>query len=117
MIVIVLIALWLSWSSKSREKPRWFLKLLVLSSPLGFIALEAGWMVTELGRQPWIVYGLMRTKDAVTPMPGIAVPFVLFTSLYILLAIVVVFLLATQMRHSPHVSFIHSGAGRMTDVG
>src|SRR5439155_14763256 len=46
----------------------WFLRLVVLASPLGLIAIEAGWTVTEVGRQPWIVYGVMRTRDAVTPM-------------------------------------------------
>ncbi|GAC1693854.1 MAG: cytochrome ubiquinol oxidase subunit I [Terriglobales bacterium] len=116
MMAVALIALWRGWRSKSPEEPRWFLNVLVLSSPLGFIALEAGWMVTELGRQPWIIYGLMRTKDAVTPMPGIAVPFVAFTLLYILLAMVVVFLLVTQMRHSPYIALVKSGAEQATDV-
>ena len=46
------------------------------SAPLGFIAIEAGWTVTEVGRQPWVVYGVLRTADAVTPMPGLVVPFV-----------------------------------------
>ncbi|MCW5588297.1 MAG: cytochrome ubiquinol oxidase subunit I [Legionellales bacterium] len=47
----------------------WFLKTCVFSSPLGFIALWAGWITAELGRQPWIVYGLVRTKDAVSQVP------------------------------------------------
>ena len=66
---------------------------LVLASPLGFIAIEAGWTVTEVGRQPWIMQGVMRTADAVTPMPGLIVPFLLFSLLYIGLGITVVFLL------------------------
>ncbi len=41
---------------------------------MGFIAIEAGWTVTEVGRQPWIIYGVLRTADAVTPMPGLIVP-------------------------------------------
>ena len=52
--------------------------------------------VTEAGRQPWIIDGVMRTREAITPMPGLAVPFVLFTAVYIFLAIVVVFLLRRQ---------------------
>jgi len=60
---------------------------------LGFVALEAGWMVTELGRQPWIVQGIMKTSDAVTPMPGLVVPFVLFTVIYIGLGAVVIALI------------------------
>jgi cytochrome d ubiquinol oxidase subunit I len=76
---------------------RRFLKAIVLTSPLGFVALEAGWTVTEVGRQPWIMQDLMRTADAVTPMPGLVVPFVGFTLLYIGLAITVVFLMWRQI--------------------
>src|SRR5262245_28791978 len=70
-----------------------FLRASFFSSTLGFIAVEAGWMVTELGRQPWIVQGVMRTSDAVTPMPGLAVPFVVFTIIYLGLGAVVVTLI------------------------
>ncbi len=76
---------------------RRFLRAIVLASPLGFIALEAGWTVTEVGRQPWIMQDLLRTADAVTPMPGLMVPFATFTLLYIGLAITVVFLLRRQI--------------------
>jgi cytochrome d ubiquinol oxidase subunit I len=75
---------------------RWLLRGLVAAGPLGFLAIETGWGVTELGRQPWIIYGVMRTREAVTPMPGLVVPFVIFTVVYIFLAIVVVFLLRRQ---------------------
>ena len=53
--------------------------------------------MTEVGRQPWIVQGVMRTADAVSPMPGLVVPFIAFTLLYIGLAITVVFLLRRQI--------------------
>jgi cytochrome d ubiquinol oxidase subunit I len=72
------------------------LRALVAAGPLGFVALEAGWVVTEVGRQPWIIYNVMRTADAVTPMPRIAVPFVAFTVLYLFLAVVVITLLRHQ---------------------
>jgi cytochrome bd ubiquinol oxidase subunit I len=79
------------------------LRALVCCSPLGFIAVETGWFVTELGRQPWIVYGFMRTRDAVTPMPGLIVPFTTFTTVYLLLAVIVIFLLRRQfMETRPH---------------
>lgn len=80
---------------------KWFLRALVLAAPLGFIAIETGWTVTEVGRQPWIIYGVMRTKDAVTPMPGLVVPFVTFTILYIFLAIITTWLLFRQVAASP----------------
>lgn len=76
-----------------RSRPRWLLRLYVLSAPLGLIALEAGWVVTEVGRQPWIVQGVMRTADAVTPMPGLWVPFMVFSLLYLFLGVVVIALL------------------------
>jgi cytochrome d ubiquinol oxidase subunit I len=69
------------------------LRALVLASPLGFLAIEAGWVVTEVGRQPWIIYGVMRTSEAVTPMPGLWVPMITFSLLYCVLAVVVVWLL------------------------
>ncbi len=74
------------------DQPR-LLRALVLATPLGFIAIEAGWTVTEVGRQPWIIYNVMRTADAVTPMPGLMVPFVTFMVLYAVLGITVVVLL------------------------
>ena len=65
-----------------------------LLGPLGFVSLEAGWLVTEWGRQPWIVRGLMRTADAVTDFPYKAAPFWLFTVVYLFLGVAVVYLLA-----------------------
>jgi cytochrome d ubiquinol oxidase subunit I len=76
---------------------RLLLGLLALLTPAGFIAVEAGWVVTEVGRQPWIVQGIMRTADAVTPMPGLVVPLVTFTLLYLFLGVIVVWLLWAQI--------------------
>jgi cytochrome d ubiquinol oxidase subunit I len=76
---------------------RRFLVGVMLTAPLGFIAVEAGWTVTEVGRQPWIVQGVLRTVDAVTPMPGLVYTFTLFTLLYIGLFITVLFLLWRQI--------------------
>ncbi len=82
-------------------KANWFLKLFVAAIPLGFIALEAGWTVTEVGRQPWIIQGVMRTADAVTPMPGIHYSFYLFTAVYLSLSLVVIFMLYRQIKMVP----------------
>jgi cytochrome bd ubiquinol oxidase subunit I len=79
----------------------WFLRALALAAPMGFIAIEAGWTVTEVGRQPWIVYGVLRTADAVTPMPGLIVPFLGFTALYCFLGVIVAWLLYRQIIRSP----------------
>lgn len=79
----------------------WLLRAIALSAPMGFIAIEAGWIVTELGRQPWVIHGVLRTADAVTPMPGLTWTFLGFTLLYILLGIVVAWLLYSQIIRSP----------------
>jgi len=89
----------LAWTIRRRRLPdgrRW-LWVLALTAPLGFVCLEAGWLVTEWGRQPWIVRGFMRTAEAVTPFPYKAAPFWLFTIVYLLLGVAVVFLLARQI--------------------
>jgi cytochrome d ubiquinol oxidase subunit I len=81
---------------------RWFLWLLVASGPLGLVALESGWLVTEWGRQPWIVHGALRTADAVTSFPYKAAPFWLFTMTYLFLGVVVGYLLWRQIVASHH---------------
>ncbi len=81
------------WKSK-----RWFYKLFMIATPFGYIALEAGWTVTEVGRQPWIIYGIMRTVDSITPMPGIQYSFYIFTFVFITLSIILVFLMNRQIQ-------------------
>ena len=93
MALVALCSAYLAWRRKSLPDSRWFLRAVVAASPLGFIAIEAGWTVTEVGRQPWIIQGVMRTAQAVTPMTGLKIPFVTFTLIYIFLAAVVVWLL------------------------
>lgn len=93
---LVALAAWAAWLSL-RKRPlaaeRRFLLAATLASPLGLIALEAGWMVTELGRQPWIIRGVMRTADAVTPMPQLWVSLLVSCLIYLLLGTVVAVLL------------------------
>jgi cytochrome d ubiquinol oxidase subunit I len=100
----------LAWRARRLPDQRWLLWLMVLASPLGFIAIEAGWVVTEVGRQPWVVYGLVRTADAVTPMPGLTVTFVTFTVLYLFLAAVVAWLMWTQIITAPSADLAHEEA-------
>ena len=108
MMGIAALAAWRYWRAQRRRSEtwlasKWFLRALILGAPLGFIAIETGWVVTEVGRQPWIIYGLMRTAEAVTPVPRLIVPFVTFTLLYILLAAITVWLLLRQVAASPAV--------------
>jgi cytochrome bd ubiquinol oxidase subunit I len=76
------------------------LRALAIVTPFGFIATEAGWTVTEVGRQPWVVQGIMRTSAAVTPMPGLVIPMLLFTVLYLLLGVVVIVLIRSMVRET-----------------
>ena len=94
LAILYFIAL---WKKRHWLEKEWLLKLFVISTPLGFIALEAGWTVTEVGRQPWIIQGIMRTADALTPMPGIRYSFYLFTLVYLSLFVIVTFLLYRQI--------------------
>ena len=101
LITAGVIGGWLAWKHKSLPTQRWYLRFVTFCTPLGFIAIEAGWTVTEVGRQPWVIYNIMRTADAVTPMPNLVIPFVSFTILYIFLSIIVVVLLRRHIFQSP----------------
>jgi cytochrome d ubiquinol oxidase subunit I len=101
------VSLWGGWRlvrRRSLTSSRPFLWGLVLTAPLGFVAIEAGWVVTEVGRQPWIIQGVVRTADAVTPMRGLIIPFVTFTVLYVVLAALVVWLLFRDVASTATVS-------------
>src|SRR5256712_74976 len=103
---LALVALWtgwLAWRRADLARNRWLMRAVALATPLGFVAAEAGWMVTELGRQPWVIYGVLKTADAVTPMPGLMVPFLTFTLLYCFLGVIVVWLLYRHIIRSPAV--------------
>lgn len=90
---LVLIALWYWISVRRKKLSKGLLRTMVASGPIAFLALETGWVVTEVGRQPWIVYGVQKTADAVTPAPGLLGYFVGFIFLYVLLGVTVVWLL------------------------
>jgi cytochrome d ubiquinol oxidase subunit I len=99
--VMVIVALWYWWTRWKRRAfgvdtplPRGLLLGLAVSAPLGFIALEAGWVLTEAGRQPWVIYGVMRTADAVTPVAQVWGSLALFTGVYAALATLLVFFLS-----------------------
>ena len=98
--LMMLASLWvlvLWWRKRDVAASRPLLTFLALLTPAGFLAVEAGWVVTEVGRQPWIVYGFMRTKDALTPMPGLVYPLIGITLLYLFLGVVVAYLLWAQI--------------------
>jgi cytochrome bd ubiquinol oxidase subunit I len=82
------------WLRRRRNGPgpedRLTLMALALAGPAAFLANEFGWLVGELGRQPWVVYGVFRTSNAVTTAPGLGVTFSAFTLLYVALTVLTV---------------------------
>jgi len=74
MVLIAILAVWWSWKEKLQER-RWFLRMLILTGLLPTIAITAGWLIAETGRWPWIVHGLQKIEDAVSPAitPGIII--------------------------------------------
>ena len=78
----------LAWRRRrALPRSRWFLRAAVLSGPAAVLALECGWVVTEVGRQPWIVYRVMRVRDAVSDASGLRYGYFLLIAVYIVLAI------------------------------
>jgi cytochrome d ubiquinol oxidase subunit I len=85
---------WLAtWRRRTVPQNRLLLRAITACGFLGFVAMEAGWVVTEVGRQPWIIWGKFRTVDAITPAPGLVVSFFVSTGIYIALSIATIFLL------------------------
>src|SRR5262245_24069054 len=99
--LLILLAAWfaIAWYRK-RDLPgtKWFLRAVALSGIAMIVAIECGWIVTEVGRQPWIVNGYMRTSQAVTPAQGIWWIFGLTMALYASLGVILVVVLRARAR-------------------
>jgi len=103
-LALLVLSAWpaLSWWRRRRApQSRWFWRAAVLGGPAAVIALEAGWITTEVGRQPWIVYGVMRTADAVNPSPGLWGGLVILVAVYAALTAAVIFVLRRLARDKP----------------
>jgi cytochrome d ubiquinol oxidase subunit I len=102
-IAIMIVAMFLLWRGRLFNA-KWMLWILMLAAPFPYIANTAGWMTAELGRQPWLVYGLMRTENgystAVSAGNGM---FTLlgFMGMYTVLGILGLFLLRREIEHGP----------------
>jgi cytochrome d ubiquinol oxidase subunit I len=102
-VLVMLIAVLLLWRKKLFTT-RWILWPLMLSFPLPYIANTAGWMTAEIGRQPWLIYGLMRTAVGYsTEVSGGNALFTLlgFMGLYVLLSILFIILIYREINHGP----------------
>ena len=104
LLLIAAVGCFLGWRNKLSQN-RWFLWILVFSVLGPELANELGWFAAEVGRQPWIVYGVLRTPDALSKVVEANTVFaslVLFTILYFLLFAVFIYLLNHKIQHGPH---------------
>ncbi|MDY0275167.1 MAG: cytochrome ubiquinol oxidase subunit I [Desulfomicrobium sp.] len=101
--LLPILAIWAYLRRNQLTNTPWLLKTMLMAIPLPYLAIEAGWIVAEVGRQPWIVYGLMRTADAVSPIVTSEVAFslVALTVLYALLGAVDIYLLYKFAKKGP----------------
>ena len=86
------------WRKRDIPKTPWFLRAVAISGVATILAMEAGWIVTEVGRQPWIVYEVMRTEEAVTGASGIWLTFSIVLVLYALLGVATILILRRMAR-------------------
>ena len=102
VLLILLTLLGVIFRNSFHDK-RWYLKAMLWSIPLPFIATELGWVVAEVGRQPWIVYGIMKTKDAVSPILSgqVWASLIAFILVYTLLGAVGIYLIAKNAKKGP----------------
>jgi cytochrome d ubiquinol oxidase subunit I len=99
--LLIGLGLWFGigwWRTKDFPQSRWFLRATAVSGVAAVIALECGWIVTEVGRQPWIVYNVMRTSDAVTQADGIWFTFAGVVALYVALGATLIITLRAMSR-------------------
>ena len=99
--MLIALGLWLAfawWRKRDIPQTKWFLRAVAVSGVATVVAMECGWIVTEVGRQPWIVYEVMRTEDAVTKADGIWITFGLIVGLYAILGVALVLTLRAMAR-------------------
>ena len=98
---MIFLGLWFGivwWRKRDIPQTPWFLRIVAVSGVAAIIAMEAGWIVTEVGRQPWIVYEVMRTEEAVTGASGIWLTFSIVLVLYAALGTATVLILRSMAR-------------------
>ncbi|TCZ78954.1 cytochrome ubiquinol oxidase subunit I [Paenibacillus albiflavus] len=105
MIVLALYGIYLSMRKKLDQMNKWFLRAMVGAISLPFIGNTAGWIMTEIGRQPWTVFGHMRTEDSISPsVSGGEVLFsvISFSTIYLILLIITIFLFVREIKKGPN---------------
>ncbi len=102
-IIFIFLSFWAFIKRKEPEKSPGLLRALLINIPLPYIAIQAGWIVAEVGRQPWIVYGMLKTSQAVSPVSVLqtTVSLTAFTVVYTILGIICFWLIAYYARKGP----------------
>jgi cytochrome bd ubiquinol oxidase subunit I len=106
MLGLVLVGGWLRWRGRLDASPA-FLAITQIAAPIGFVAVIAGWITTEVGRQPWTVYGLLRTADSVTPsLTGfdVMISLIGYAAVYLIIYPAGLFLMLRIVRKGPAIA-------------
>jgi len=98
LMLLALVLAWVWWRRRRIPASPWFLRAVAVSGVAAIAALECGWITTEVGRQPWIVYGILRTADAVSPAPGLFLGFYGVAAVYLVLTVLTVIVLRRLAR-------------------
>ena len=115
-IAITVVAAFLLWRRKLFES-RWMLWILMLATPFPFIANTAGWLTAELGRQPWLVYGLLRTQEGVSPLVSsgnVLFTLIGFAGMYLIMGLLYFVLMVREVAHGPEAEEEPSGESLTT---
>ena len=115
-IAITVVAVFLLWRRKLFES-RWMLWILMLATPFPFIANTAGWLTAELGRQPWLVYGLLRTQEGVSPLVSsgnVLFTLIGFAGMYLIMGLLYFVLMVREVAHGPEAEEVPSGESLST---
>jgi cytochrome d ubiquinol oxidase subunit I len=103
LLLLTFLFGWNWWLRRRIPATPWFLRAVAVSGVAAIAAMEAGWITTEVGRQPWIVYDILRTSDAVSPAPGLFLGFYAVVVIYVLLTALTVYVLRRLARqHDTH---------------
>ncbi|EPG7539531.1 cytochrome ubiquinol oxidase subunit I [Acinetobacter baumannii] len=107
MLLLAFTGVWLRKTGKLFES-KWFHRFALLMGPSGFIALLAGWFTTEVGRQPWVVYGVMRTKDALSPVSAeqVGLTLIIFVVVYCIVFGIGIYYMLKLMLKGPEFIYI-----------
>lgn len=116
MLLLAVLGLWLRRSDRLYEN-KWFQRFALYMGPSGFIALLAGWFTTEVGRQPWVVYNVLRTKDALSPVSAsqVGITLIIFVLVYCVVFGIGIYYMLKLMHKGPE--FIHASPVDHAELG